>query len=65
MGFINQEKSIATVEALSAVSLYRISREFFDKISPNTQLYYYKTFSKVLAARLATANQPRIDHVLY
>ncbi|MEM7208984.1 MAG: serine/threonine-protein kinase [Pseudomonadota bacterium] len=65
MGFINQEKSIATIEAVSPVSLYRISHEFFDKISSNTQLYYYKTFSKILAARLATANHPRIDHVLY
>ena len=65
MGFINQEKSIATIEALSEVSLYRVSRDIFDKISPNTQLHYYKTFSKLLASRLATANQPRIDYVLY
>ncbi len=64
MGFINQEKSIATIEALSAVRLYRISRNIFEYISSNTQLHYYKTFSKVLAARLATANQPRIDYVI-
>ena len=65
MGFINQDKSIASIEAISDATVYRISREIFDKISSNTQLHYYKTFSKLLAARLATANQPRVDYVLY
>jgi serine/threonine protein kinase len=64
MGFIIRELSVATIEVLSPVCLYRVDREIFENISSNTRLHYYRIFSKMLSAHLATLDKPRIDYAL-
>ncbi len=63
-GFIKRAKSIAAVQALSAVTVCVVNRKVFKQVSPAMQAHYYTQFSTRLTERLAMKKTPSVDYLI-